>query len=126
MIEELEGLDYTNGQTGSSSVNNNGMETGSLSTNTNGDGDSNNTEATQDQITVTRLQISEAVKKIPNLIYISYDYAFEIKSVYDIPKCHEIGLVKDHTGLTTSQWSSIINTLNVDKLNRRIDAYVNA
>jgi len=124
-INEMSGTDYSNTQTGSSTLNTNGMETGSVSTSTNS---SNGTpaEKTRDEITVTRLQISEAVKKIPNLIYISYDYAFKIKSVQDILKCHEIGIVKEQTGLTISQWSCIINTLNVDKLNRRIDAYVNS
>jgi hypothetical protein len=124
-INEMFGTEYSNTQSGSSTLNSNGMETGSAATSTRS---SNGipAEKTRDDITVTRLQISEAVKKIPNLIYISYDYAFTIKSVYDIPKCHEIAIVKEQTGLTVSQWSCIINTLNVDKLNRRIDAYVNS
>lgn len=124
-INEMFGADYSNTQSGSSTLNSNGIETGSASTTTGGY-NSDPSEKTRDDITVTRLQISEAVKKIPNLIYISYDYAFRIKSVYDIPKCHEIAIVKEQTGLTVSQWSCIINTLNVDKLNRRIDAYVNS
>ena len=124
-IDEMFGADYSNTQSGSSTLNSNGMETGSASTTTSVT-NSAPLEKTRDDITVTRLQISGAVKKIPNLIYISYDYAFRIKSVYDIPKCHEIAIVKEQTGLTVSQWSCIINTLNVDKLNRRIDAYVNS
>lgn len=124
-INEMSGADYSNTQSGSSTLNSNGMETGSASTTTRG-ADGTSSEKTRDDITVTRLQISEAVKKIPNLIYISYDYAFKIKSVYDILKCHEIDIVKEQTGLTVSQWSRIISTLDVDKLNRRIDAYVNA
>lgn len=124
-INEMAGSDYSNTQFGSATLNSNGMETGSAST-TSRNANRVSLEKTKDDITVTRLQISEAVKKIPNLIYISYDYAFKIKSVYDITKCHEVAIVKEQTGLTVSQWSCIINTLNVDKLNRRIDAYVNS
>jgi hypothetical protein len=124
-VNEMNGAEYSNSQSGSSNLNSNGLETGSVSTTTRSSS-SVPPEKTRDDITVTRLQISEAVKKIPNLIFISYDYAFKITSVYDIIKCHEIGIVKEQTGLTTSQWNVIINAINVDKLNRRIDAYVNS
>lgn len=125
-VDEMYGSNFSKGESSSSNLNTNDMETGSLSNKSRGDSDNEPSEKTRDEILVTRLQISEALKKIPNLIYISYDYAFEIKSVYDIPKCHEIGIVKEQTGLTTTQWSVILDTVNVDKLNRRIDAYVNA
>ncbi len=124
-IDAMNGTDYSNSHSGSSSLNSNGMETGSVSTTTRGSGGTP-VGKTKDSITITQLQISEAVKKIPNLIFISYDYAFKITSVYDIVKCHEIGVVKEQTGLTTSQWGVIIDAINVDKLNRRIDAYVNS
>ena len=125
IVAAVEDSDYTKNQSGSSNLNSNDLETGSVSS-TKTDNSQPTGEKTTDQITVTRLQILEAVKKIPNLIYISYDYAFEIKSIFDIPGCHEIELVKDHTGLTTVQWSCIIDSIDTDKLNRRIDAYVNS
>lgn len=125
-VDTMDGSNFSKGESSSSNLNTNDMETGSLSNKSRGDSDNEPNEKTRDEILVTRLQISEALKKIPNLIYISYDYAFEIKSVHDIPKCHEISIVKEQTGLTTAQWSVILNTVNVDKLNRRIDAYVNA
>jgi hypothetical protein len=124
MIAVLVGADYSSSDTGSSNLNTNGMTTGSVSVTTKSQSQQN--EKTKDPVVVSRLQISEAIKNIPNLIFISYDYAFKITSVYDIVKCHEIELVKEQTGLTTGQWGVIINAINVDKLNRRIDAYVNA
>ena len=124
IMNALEGTDYSNNETGTSGLNSNGMTTGSVSTTTKVQGTQN--EKTKDQRMVSRLQISEAIKNIPNLIFISYDYAFKISSVYDIVKCNEIGVVKEQTGLTTSQWSVIIPAIDVDKLNRRIDAYVNS
>lgn len=125
MITDLQGTEYTNTQSSSSTLNKNNLEKGSLKT-SDKDGSSNPSQKTVDELLVTRLQISEAVKKIPNLIYISYDYGFEIKSIYDILNCTRQSLVHDHTGLTVVQWSSIIKTLTVEKIDRRIDAYVNA
>jgi len=126
MIAEMLGADFSNSQSGSTTMNSNGLETGSVSSNRGPDSNNIPAEKTKEEILITQLQISEAIKKIPNLIFVSYDYAFKITSIFDIVKCHEIGVVKEQTGLTSSQWGVIINTINVDKLNRRIDAYVNS
>jgi hypothetical protein len=123
-INIMNGSEYTTKIGASSSVNSNEIETGTVSSSTR-DGDPKTTQRSKDEVLVTRLQILEAIKKIPNLIYISYDYSFEIKCVEDIIKCCEVEILYQQTGLTSNQWSYIINVIDKDKVNRRIDAYIN-
>ncbi len=111
-------------------VNNNGIATGSNQTTS----PSTATPAvpvppTPNLVAQTILKIKQSIKYIPALIYNTEFEEHKINNIEDICNYPNSEFVETHTGLSTSEWKillSIFNTMQKDRLNRRIDALIHS
>lgn len=74
-------------------------------------------------------RIKLAIMRLPELIYNTEFETVAINNIEDVCNCPQSDLVRDHTGLTPSEWSVIIAALppvQKDRLNRRIDALIHS
>jgi hypothetical protein len=114
----------------STSLNDNGLEEGKNHTTTDVDNtDSEPAAPANDIVELTILKIKQSIKRIPALIYNTAFESSKINNVEDICNYPNTEFVQIHTGLTELEWRTLVNTFNSvqkERINRRIDALVHS
>ena len=114
----------------STSLNDNGLEEGKNHTTTDVDNaDSEPAAPANDVVELTILKIKQSIKRIPALIYNTAFESSKINNVEDICNYPNTEFVQIHTGLTELEWRTLVNTFNSvqkERINRRIDALVHS
>ena len=110
----------SNTNSSSTQVNNNDIEEGknkSFNKNTKQSQDKD-----EDDLNVTMQRIRYSLKQIYKLADIAWANDFEFKKIQDVTDIDN-GIVAQVTGLTTDEWSCIMNTINTVSANRALGQY---
>ncbi len=76
----------------------------------------------EDELNVTMQRIRYSLKQIYKLADIAWANDFEFDKIQDVTNIDN-GIVAQVTGLTTDEWSSIMNTINTVSANRALGQY---
>jgi hypothetical protein len=80
------------------------------------------TDTDEDELNVTMQRIRYSLKQIYKLADIAWANDLEFEKIQDVPQL-DSDIVAQVTGLTNSEWSSIMNTINTVSANRALGQY---